>query len=354
MSQFLSYVHNLRGIAILFVVGVHARGNLMDWSSHPFSHKVVATLFDAQEGNGTVMFLFIAGFLFQHLNQRGFDFKRYLNQKFKVIILPYLIISIPIIIFRIKTLYHPWSAPADFIHQSEVYQFVYHLVTGTHLSPFWFISAIILFYLTAPLFHALDNDFFFKYIFPVVFVVGLFTFRSEHNGNPFLSYLHYAPVYLTGMWASHYKRKIFSMDLRYFYILLGIYLAITYIEFQGAFGVARDMTFERVFLEGQLVFNVYILRAILVCFIFTMLFYRLQFSKFHLLEVLAEYSFGIFFVHFMLIIASRKLIAISHFPVDFSAITFTIFLVIILALSTLSVYLIKKVSGPYSRNLIGS
>lgn len=354
MSRFLSYIHNLRGVAILFVVGVHARGNMYDWSSHPESHKLIATIFDAQEGNGTVMFLFIAGFLFQHLQQHSFQYGRYLKQKFKVIILPYILISIPIIIFRIAQQFHPWSASDDFTSNSWAYQFFYYLVTGTHMSPFWFISAIILFYFATPILHWLDKPWFYKYVFPILLLAGFFTFRSEHNGNPVLSYLHYLPVYVAGMWASRYKKEIFSMDLRYFWILTAIYLAISVAEFSSGFGNLTEIDFEDVLSDGVFIFNWYILRALILCFMFAMLFYRLQFAKMPALELLAEYSFGIFFVHFILIIASRKLIEMIIAPVNFSLLTFTIFLSAIVLLSTVAVFCIKKITGPYSRHLIGS
>ena len=354
MSKFLSYIHNLRGVAILFVVGVHARGNMYDWTSHPESHKLIATIFDAQEGNGTVMFLFIAGFLFQHLQQHSFQYARYLKQKFKVIILPYILISIPIIVLRIAQQFHPWSASDDFTSHSWTYQFFYYLVTGTHMSPFWFISAIILFYFTTPILHWLDKPWFYRYVFPVLLVAGLFTFRSEHNGNPILSYLHYLPVYVAGMWASRYKKEIFSMDLRYFWILTSIYLTISIFEFNVGFGNLAEVDFETVLNDGVFIFNWYILRALILCFMFAMLFYRVQFAKMPALELLAEYSFGIFFVHFILIIASRKLIESIIAPVNFSLLTFTIFLMAIVLLSTVAVFCIKKITGPYSRLLIGS
>jgi probable poly-beta-1,6-N-acetyl-D-glucosamine export protein len=352
MSQFLSYIHNLRGVAILFVVGVHARGSGFDWSSHRQAHDLVASLFDAQEGNGTVMFLFIAGFLFQHLTDR-FDYKRYLRQKFKVIILPYIIISIPIILFRIHEQYQPWSLSEDFVIKPPIYQFFYHLLVGTHMSPFWFISTIIVFYITSPLLHAMDKPFFYKYIFPWILIAGMFTFRSEHNGNPLLSYLHYLPVYIAGMWASRYKKDILSMDLRYFWALSIVYIALTVMDLRGAFTGALDMTFEQV-LAGEIAFNYYILRAIILCFMFTMLFYRLQFKRMSFIELLGDYSFGIFFIHFILITMARKIMETSYFRLDFTLLTYTAFFVFILLVSTAVVFLIKKLTGPYSRNLIGS
>lgn len=354
MSQFLSYIHNLRGIAILFVVGVHARGGGSDWFTHTSTHHFFASFFDAQEGNGTVMFIFIAGFLFQHLTHRYFDFNRYLTQKFKVIILPYLIISVPIILFRIHTNFQSASLPEDFHTYSPVYQFFYHLIIGSHMAPFWFITAIILFYLSAPLLHAIDRPFFYRYIFPFILLAGMFTYRSHHNANPLLAYLHFMPIYITGMWASYNKAKLFSSDLRYFWLLTAIYLTLSIADLSGAITLPERISFEEVLREEKLIFNIYILRALVLCFMLTMLLYKLQYIKMPFIELLGDYSFGIFFIHFMLITFSRKLLSVLAVPVDFSLITFLIYFIFILLTSTVTVYLIKKLTGRYSRNLIGS
>src|SRR5688500_16048384 len=113
MSKFLSYILNLRGAAIFIVVGVHARGNMSDWSSHLNAHDFISSFFDAREGNGTVMFIFIGGFLFQYITHHNFDFRKYVEKKFLFVILPYILISIPIIAFRIYTDYS-FALPAGF------------------------------------------------------------------------------------------------------------------------------------------------------------------------------------------------------------------------------------------------
>ena len=181
MTRFLNYLHNLRGLAILFVVGVHVGGYDADWHSHPTLRRVLQLIFDPSEGNGTVLFLFIGGFLFQHLTHNRFDFKKFIEQKFLNIILPYIIISIPLILIRLNTNFESLTLPSGFHDKPIVYQFFYHLLTGSHMPPFWFISTIVLFYFSAPVLHALDNRIFHRYFFPLVLMVTLFTFHPEHK-----------------------------------------------------------------------------------------------------------------------------------------------------------------------------
>jgi hypothetical protein len=354
MSRFLQYIHNLRGLAILFVVGVHAAGYDSDWVSHPGLRHFLQTFFDPSEGNGTVLFLFIGGFLFQHLTHNQFDYKKFLEQKFLNIILPYIIISIPLILIRLNTPFYSLSLPPGFHDRSVIYQFFYHLIIGTHMPPFWFISTIVLFYLSSPLLHAADNRSFYKYLFPVVLLSCFFTYRPAHNANPILAYFHFIPIYITGMWASFNKERILSLGWKLLTPLLIIYGTLTVLDLAGTLPAApRKITFEQV-TNGLVVFNVYMFKAVVLCFLLLMIFYMLRNREMPLLEILGHYSFGVFFVHYMLISVSRKILEAMGVRLDFSIITYLIYFTFILMTSIMTVYFIKKLSGRYSRYLIGS
>ena len=354
MSGFLPYIHNLRGFAIIFVVCVHARGYDTDWISHPGVNRFLDTIFDPSEGNGTVLFLFIGGFLFQHLTHKRFEFKKYLEQKFKVIILPYIIISIPIILLRINTGFNSLSLPPDFEDRSQLYQLFHYLFTGAHMAPFWFIPAIVIIYLTAPLLHAIDNSKFYNYIFPFIFLLSLFTFRPAHNANPFLAYLHFVPAYLTGMWASFNRHRILAAEKKLLYPLIAIFIVFSILDLSGKTELARLMTFEKV-LEGQIIlFNIYILKAVILCFILMLILYRLQHKSMPLIELLGHYSFGIFFVHYIFISLFRNSLLLAGITIDFSVLTYFTFALFVMLVSIMVVYLLKKLTGHYSRYLIGS
>jgi peptidoglycan/LPS O-acetylase OafA/YrhL len=354
MRQFLPYIHYLRGIAILYVIIVHARGFPSHWESSPEVYWILNTFFDPSEGNGTTLFLFIGGFLFQHLTTQHFVFSKYLKRKFQVLILPYLIISFPLIILRLNTNFQSLSLPDDFHSRSLFYQVGHFLLTGSHLPPFWFISTIILFYFSAPLLHALDNRKFYTYIFPFILAASLFTYRPEHNANPLLSYLHFIPVYITGMWASFYKNRILSHKPTLLYVLLTIYMILCIGEIAGWITLSRTLSFEDVLNQKILVFNVYLLKALILCFLWMAIFYRLQDKRLPTLELLGSYSFGLFFVHYFFISISRNVVEFLNLEFDFSILTFLIYFLIVLIASMLTVYSVKKITGRYSRYLIGS
>lgn len=353
MRQFLSYIHFLRGVAILYVIGVHARGFSSYWESSPEVYNVLDSISDPSEGNGTTLFLFIGGFLFQHLTHRNFHFKRYLTQKFKNLIMPYLVISIPLIWIRLNTDFQSPALPDDIEQWSDIHQAGHFLLTGSHLPPFWFISTIILFYFSAPLLHAIDNRIFYTYVFPFILLLGMFTFRPEHNANPFLSYLHFIPVYMTGMWASYFKDKILSDRPIILYVLLTAYLGLCVAELAGWITTSRHTSFEDV-LSGTVLFNIYLLKTLILCFTWLTFFYRIRERSLPTLELLGTYSFGLFFVHYFFISISRKLFEINGIAFDFSLLTYLIYFMLILIISVVTVYFVKRFTGRYSRYLIGS
>jgi surface polysaccharide O-acyltransferase-like enzyme len=354
MSRFLPYIHNLRGLAILFVVGVHAAGYDSEWVSHPTVRPFLAAFFDPSEGNGTVLFLFIGGFLFQHLTHNQFIFKKYLEQKFLNIILPYILISIPLIIIRLNTNFQSLSLPEDFHQRPLMYQFLHQLVTGTHMPPFWFISTIVLFYLSSPLLHALDNRNFYRYFFPFILLSCLFTYRPEHNANPLFAYIHFIPIYIMGMWASFNRERLLALGWKLGTPMLIIYVVITIAELTGQLSLSRDMSFERIVNDQLILFNVYMFKAIALCLLLLIVFHKLQHVEMPLLEVLGHYSFGVFFVHYILISVFRKILETFHVAIDYSLIIWLIYFVFILMMSMLTVYFVKKLTGRYSRYLIGS
>lgn len=354
MSRYLPYIHNLRGLAIMFVVGVHAGGYDADWASHPHVRYFLHTFFDPSEGNGTVLFLFIGGFLFQHLTHSQFSYKKYLEQKFLNIILPYILISIPLILIRLNTNFESLSLPADFDEKPVIYKFFYHLLTGTHMPPFWFISAIVLFYISSPLLHAMDNRNFYRYLFPFVLLSCFFTYRPEHNANPILAYLHFIPIYIMGMWASFNKERILALEWKLIIPLAIIYVGLTIMDLTGNITLSRDLSFEYILNSGALIFNIYMFKAVVLCFLLLMIFYQLRTKEMPLLEILGHYSFGVFFVHYILISMSRKILEMMHITVDFSIITYLIYFTFVLMTSIVAVYFVKKLTGRYSRYLIGS
>ncbi|UZR94774.1 acyltransferase family protein [Chondrinema litorale] len=337
-KKFLTYIHYFRGLAISFIIAIHVFASL-EWENELTTGELFfKVLFD----DATLIFVFISGFLFQHLSKK-FTFKKYLNKKFRYVLKPYLLISIPVIIIRIY-----FEKPPTFIVEqipsfenwSVFAQIPYYIATGSHLRPFWFIPMLVLFYAIAPLLVALDRNKKIYYILPFL-VINSFIFTRGNLNEIVTNFIHFLPIYLLGMFCSRYKEEVFYYLKKYIWLLLTVGIIsfiVTLIEDNS-----RTLFIQKLSLT------------------FIVLFFLKEYSeKFHpfiikILDTLALYSFGLYFVHDYFDLAYKFIL--EHFTGDYSIDgSIIIFLgmftaIIILSLSTLSIF--KNILGEKSREYIG-
>ena len=143
-----------------------------------------------------VLFVFIAGYLFQHLSNR-FDIKKYYLSKLQNVVIPYLIISIPAILFYI-TVEQKNTVWPSFYAEPAWLQMIYFYITGLHLSPMWFIPMIIMFYLLAPVLVKADKTRYFYCLLPFFLLVSF----SVERGLTHHNFMHFFSIYILGMFLS--------------------------------------------------------------------------------------------------------------------------------------------------------
>ena len=172
--MFLRYIHSFRALAIVSIVAAHCIA-LFDWKSIPWQRHLVLSLIP----NGTLFFVFIAGFLFQHLSHK-FEYRRYLKSKLQNVLIPYVIVSMPMIAAQAlaqegafdPTYIHHWPTLAQNVGWS--------LLTGSHtLLHLWFIPMIAIFYLLAPLLLWIDRDGRAYYLLPLLLTVTVCVHRPS-------------------------------------------------------------------------------------------------------------------------------------------------------------------------------
>lgn len=211
--MFQSNIHNLRGIAILGIVGAHSI-HAFDWSNS----MVWFRIFDTLCNQSSILFFFIAGYLFQYLAAR-FTYGKYLKKKLTTVIIPYLILSTPALVVSTG-----WGSGAAFltgngppmIPQDSVWAGFYDLaawqqagsfyVTGKHLAPFWFVPTIAMFYVVAPLLLALDRRKWVYWLLPLFMVYSAYAGRDSLPG-PIGKGTYLFSVYLMGMFFSRFQTE---------------------------------------------------------------------------------------------------------------------------------------------------
>ena len=329
--MFLGYIHYFRALAITFIVAGHSIDALI-WSNHDVERLIRIFL-----SNGSVLFVFIAGYLFQHLSNklRGM---RYFSSKVKNVILPYFLISIPAIIISVTIFVQDRVWP-EFYDKSIWEQVVFFYLSGAHLAPLWFIPMICIFYLISPLLLELDKGRLMYVMIPAFIVVSCVVGR----GLPHYSFVHFLSVYLLGMYFSKYKEEINPVISRapVIAVALGLVIGLAMIEFLLTTATMSYWNY---------------LQKLSMAVFFLGLFIRYNehlTSKF--VSRLADNSFGIFFIHSYALTSGKILYERSFGALaDGNALLLVAVIGATLILCFYLIEMIRSMFGKHSRMLVGS
>jgi surface polysaccharide O-acyltransferase-like enzyme len=288
--MFLRYIHSFRALAILLVVAAHCIA-LFDWGHTGWQYQLILSAIP----NCTVFFVFISGFLFQHLSHK-FEFGRYLKSRSQNVLLPFVIVSLPMIaaqavnqsgVFDTRCVHH-WPSAAQNVAWS--------LLTGHHiLVPFWFIPMIAIFYLLAPVLRWIDRDGRLYYLLPLLLAVTACVHRPNDLDHIWHSCAYFLPVYLYGMWFSRNRERLLAWHDRWLPVLLTAVAGLVWVEVgsQGAGYVKSAAMFST---ENGIV-DINVLQKLLLCGIMLVILRRLGEGLHSKLKPLADASFGIYFLH---------------------------------------------------------
>lgn len=347
---FLFDIHNFRGFAILLIVLVHA-SIALPWANEDARRLMTITI-----SNSTILFVFIAGFLFKHLNAGKFDYGKYLKRRFLVVILPYFVVSIPALVDKLvfDRVGEHWWLTQSFDEQPVVMKVVEMLLTGRHNGTFWFMPMIAIIYLLSAPLIAFSRKRTFLYIAPVIVVAGLFTVAYGYRSNIWLSLLYFLPVYLFGMWVCVARDFFYRHTAVIMPVALGGWLLITILEITSVIPFDELMSLRDVnYLV--LMFNLNKLKVLLLC-IFCLLVTHSRLNRnVGILGLSGQFSFGIFFIHLYVIAVLQRLYIAGWFPIAPLNIGRCIFFgLLVFGISMGIVSLIRLILGERSKYVIGS
>jgi len=347
---FLNYIHLFRGFAILLIVGVHTLISL-PWKGNAYTKNFIFSI----TNNGTILFVFIAGFLFYYLSNSKFSYADYLVKKLKYVILPYIIISIPALADKlfIDNGDH-WWMKEGFMDRSIPEKLIYMLATGKHSGVLWFIPMITVFYLFSILFIKWSKTKSFDYLVPLLLALGLWTNQFGYYSNIVLSFLHFLPVYLFGMWFAKLKEPIFQKGSYLLITSLLIYIIFSVLEVLEVIRISELIELRD---NAHLIlqFNPGKLKAIVFCVFLMIFFKKYEKSNSRILKLTGDYSFGIFFLHlycinFFQLLHNKHIIPINGLNI----LSYLIYFLTVSVLCLIAVHLIKLIFKSKSRLIIGS
>ncbi len=285
------------------------------------------------------MFVFISGFLFQHLLYK-FEFRRFLITRFLLVALPYLIVSVPAVVVWTFVLENAsLGIPADFYEQPPWFRIVYFYATGVHLAPVWFIPMICLFYLASPVFAWFDRHPKLYYALPFFFFLS---YLVPRHWNPVIAGVHFLSVYLFGMFCSRHRERLISLAYPAWPVLLVVFVLL----------VACELTLTR---GVQTYFNYWNKMVVSVLLIAVLARNEVRIGA--RIEPLAEINFSIFFLH-AYVLAAVKILWVGRpsvpLPLEGAVLTHLVLVGCIVGLCVALILPLRAVLSRYSRYVIGS
>lgn len=303
-AKVLDYINYFRAIAIIFIVA----GHTLCWG-----HSTMLEFNKLLFAGGTYFFVFIAGFLFQYLSE-NFNVKIYFKKKLLNVICPFLITLLPVALLYTYQNVDNWA----FQHATIEMRFFSVLMGGYILNgPVWFIGMIFIMFLASPLFlWARKNLKIYLGLFLATFIL-CFIFPRESSVNMFIGFNPYESSFL----------DIFYMNL-VFYFKSFLHFAFIYIlGMEVSYQIKNNLDFIKNNLKSifQISLFLYVFHFIVHLFIVKTSVNQELISKLietfvllsgvmlieekiknnkmldNILNVFAQYSFGIFFIHGYLI-----------------------------------------------------
>lgn len=326
-------VHHMRGIAVLPIVAGHCYNSLL-WPQGGVGQHVGFVWVELN-----ILFIFISGYLFQHLSAR-YRYGAYLMTKARTIALPYLIVSIPALIVYLFAL-----KPHPFIQDrlssmNSIEEFAFLVGTGAHMGPYWFVPMMVLIYLMSPLLILMDRHPSAYVVIAPLYVLSVTVLpRPLFDMNPPLAVAHYLPVYLLGMAVSHHSAVLLPW-------LRTTWPAMAAI---AAGMIALIVSCAYLHIEPPR-----IMVSTILCLAVLSLALRFADRPIQGLDMLARYSFGIFLIHGYYVAVIRALAA--RHPAIWQG-TLPLFLLCtgaVLLGSVMTVALFRLVFGKRSRAIIGA
>lgn len=342
--MYLDYINYFRGFAILLVV----LGHFLYFPESTVTEKLIKAIIKG----GTSPFVFISGFLFHHIfYRRGFDYKKFMKNKLKNVLLPYTIVVIPGLIYTV----HQHQLDLFIYEKNKILYTLLYYLSGNALTATWYIPFAMLLFIASPIFIKFIEleDRRQRIIIFLLLIISMIIQRPirDLTINIFQAFIYFSPFYCLGIYISMNKeraRDILEKNILYLGILWGITLAL-----QVRYNILETMQKSIFEIKG---IDLVAPEKFFICLFFLGVFMKLEKVENSLgkiikksLSILADCSFGIFFIHnyFIFVFWERY-----HNGMDMLE---SLGLgVVTIILSTIIVLLFKKIFGKKSRILIGS
>ncbi|WP_111307973.1 AMP-binding protein [Confluentibacter sediminis] len=339
-------INYFRAIAIFSIVLAHT--DLIAWNINTKFEKIIMSFVR----DNTILFFFISGFIFYHFSENNFKYRKFIIGKIKNLVIPYLILSISIIIIQ-----YCLNGSKLLITGYEINSFksvLSALIKGTALVPYWFVPFMFIMFLMTPLFIRFTKlrTSIRNILLLLLLAAALIIHRPWNLWNPIQNLIHYTPVYLLGIISSKYKADIYNY-LKNKSLLLLIFVigcSILQVFINGRSDNDASKLFEYNGIDYQLI------QKICMCYFLMIFLHKYENIKSPILDLLASTSFAVYFLHYWFIYFTYAYL-IRHpsliLPEYMQPVMWILYAFIFTAFSILIALLIKKVFPSKSKYITG-
>ncbi|XOV78845.1 MAG: acyltransferase family protein [Aestuariibacter sp.] len=348
--NFIPHLHAFRGFAILTIIAAHAWSFPIFWTGQLDStgltwlFHITETLFHGS----TLYFAIISGLLFSIILKNK-SWREFYRSKLLNVMLPFCIITL--LMTSINWSYAIEQAPKDLPLALQFgFSVLRNIVTGQAMIQYWYIPVLAFLFVMTPLLVYLDQR--HRWLFIAIVLSPLVISRS---GFPdFLqpqSFAYFLGAYALGMYVGSRYQQFLNWVARYKIAITIIAMATTIIiaclfswQYQpsGVYSVLQTLVYVQKFA------------------VFSLMVYWLSLRESSLpnwLMQLGTYSFAIYFLHVFFMwpfINATNTLLTEYRMVEVVAPLGILNLIWSVVISMLVTWLIKLISGKYSRCLVGA
>ena len=358
--EHIAYIECFRAVAIILIVCGHTYA--LSWThfadEDPQTRVTWLNIIPALITGGTAYFVFISGFLYRQVFYARTPYGEFMRKKALYVGLPYLVLATPLALAEIWL--GPFSVTA--VKEGVAYphsifvDFIVLFSTGRMVTAYWYIPFIFLVFLASPLF-----DRFIELssglraaVFALAIAIAFWAVRPLDNLNPVQCFFYFANIYMFGILFCEYSKPIMGLFTRPLVrtALAGLILAIASVQ---AMVMHFPGNLERLPGDGWgfVGFDAMLMQKYAgIVFLCGLLTHVAVWMK-RPLVFIAEHSFGLFFIHGIVIAVLMRLPQPLSPHVGEPVIDLAIYSAFVVAISLVIVVTAKNVTGRYSRYIIG-
>lgn len=293
----LNSIVNFRAFAIIIIVAGHM---------YPVARLELDTPADIFAANlvtgGTTFFVFISGYMFHYVFYPRFSYARFMLGKCRTVLAPYIVVSIPFILWFLHNqswgAIANWSTIAGWRPEADWAMYLGAacklFLTGAFNVAAWYIPFVILLFSMSPL-----HVWFIRRSFALQSAIVVFWFalslvihRPLGNLDPLQAMIYFTPVYLIGIMCSQHRDRLMAwISGKEILLLIGVVAANALQVMLGKSGNYHGDMFGYDGIDLMLIH-----KTLLTVVLFCVLERWLDFNA-PIISLISSASFALFFLH---------------------------------------------------------